>query len=100
MKFTLEIGDKEKAKIEFSRNWFTGAMRAFVDGRQVAQQSPFSIFTHFSFRLRRRYEFMVGSTEKHKIVLEKQRPLLFAGFRSHVYRVFVDDKLVHEQQGF
>jgi hypothetical protein len=43
---------------------------------------------------------MVGSAEKHKVVLEKQRPLLFAGFRSQVYRVFVDDKLVHEQQGF
>jgi hypothetical protein len=100
MRFTLEVGDKEKSKIEFSRNCFTGSMRAFVDGRQVARQSPFSIFTHFSFRLRRRYEFMVGSAEKHKVVLEKQRPLLFAGFRSQMYRVFVDDKLVHVQQGF
>ena len=100
MKFTLEIGDKEKSHFEFSRNWITGSMRAFVDGRQVARQSPFSIFTHFSFRLRRRYEFMVGSEEKHKVVLEKQRPLLFVGFRSQMYRVFVDDKLVHERQGF
>ena len=100
MRFTLEIGDKEKSKIEFSQNWLTGSPQAIVDGRQVAPRSP-SIFTRFSFRLPRRYEFMVGSAEKHKVVLEKLRPLLYTSFRPQlVYRVFVDDKLVREQQGF
>jgi len=26
MKFTVEVGETEKIKIEFSRNWITGAM--------------------------------------------------------------------------
>jgi hypothetical protein len=100
MRFTFEIGDKEKSKIEFSQNWLTGSPRVIVEGRQVAPQGP-SIFKRFSFRLPRRYEFMVGSAEKHKVVLEKLRPLLYTDFRRQVvYRVFVNDKLVHEQQGF
>ncbi len=100
MQFTLEIGDKEKSRIKFSRSWFTGAMRTLVDGQKVAQQSSLSPFTHFSFKRKRRYEFVVGKTETHKVVLEKERPLLFAGFREHVYRVFVDGQLVHEQSGY
>jgi hypothetical protein len=100
MKFTLEIGDKEKTKIEFSRNWFTGTMKIFADGKRVAYQSPFDPSTHFKAALKRRYEFEVGRTEKHKVVLEKERPLLMAGGRAQTYRVFVDDKLVHEQEGY
>ncbi len=100
MKFKVEIGDKEKSKIEFSRNNFTGAMVALVDGQRVAQQSPFSLFTHFSFVKKRRYEFSVGKAEMHKVVLEKERPWLVAGFRRQTYRVFVDGHLVHEQIGY
>ena len=100
MKFALEIGDKEKSRVEFSRNSFTGAMEATVDGARVAQQSPYSPFTHFSFRTKQRYEFSVGKTEAHKVVLEKERPWLFAGFRPQTYRVFVDGKMVHEQTGY
>lgn len=68
MTFTLEVGNKEKSQVEFSRSWFTGRMRTLVDGREVAQQSPFSFCTHFSFNRRRRYEFMIGRTEAHKFV--------------------------------
>lgn len=100
MKFTLEIGDKEKAKLEFSRNAFTGAMETMVNGERVAMQSPWSPFTHFSLRTKRRYEFPVGKTESHRVVLEKERPWLFAGFRPHTYRVFVDGQMIHEQTGY
>ena len=100
MKFTVEIGDKEKSKIEFSRNCFTGAMLALVDGQRVARQSPFSLHTHFSLTTKQRYEFSVGKTETHKVVLEKERPWLVAGFRPQTYRVFVDGQLVHEQSGY
>ena len=100
MTFALEVGDKEKSRVEFSRNCFTGAMQTLVDGRKVAWQSPFSIFTHFSFTRRRHYEFVVGKMETHKIVLEKERPWLFAGFRPQIYRVFVDGQLVHKQTGY
>jgi hypothetical protein len=100
MKFVLEIGDREKSKVEFSRNWFTGAMKILVDGLRVAHQSPLSPATHFAVKLKRRYEFEVGEAEKHKVVLENERPLLLAGVRAHTYRVFVDGHLVHEQSGY
>jgi hypothetical protein len=100
MTFTLEVGDKEKSQLTFSRSSWTGAMRTLVDGRTVARQSPFSPFTHFSLKLKRRFEFVAGKTEKHNVILEKDRPFLFAGFRSQIFRVFVDGKLVHEQIGY
>jgi hypothetical protein len=31
MKFTVEVGETEKIKIEFSRNWITGAMNTMAD---------------------------------------------------------------------
>ena len=31
--FELEIGGVEKSKLEFSRNWFTGATMTLVNGR-------------------------------------------------------------------
>jgi hypothetical protein len=100
MRFTLEIGDKEKSRVEFSRSALTGAMQATVDGQRVAHQSPFSPFTHFCGGRRRRYEFTVGKVERHKVVLEKERPWLIAGFRPQTYRVFVDGEMIHEQTGF
>jgi hypothetical protein len=100
MKFVLKIGDKEKSNVEFSRNWFTGAMKILVDDRRVAHQSPLSPATHLSVTLKRHYEFEVGKAEKHKVVLENERPLLLAGFRAHTYRVFVDGQLAHERSGY
>jgi hypothetical protein len=100
MRFTLEVGDNEKSTIEFSRNWFNGAIQILVNGEQVARQSPFSPFTHFSFTLKRRYEFVVGAVEKHQVVIEKERPLILAGARPQIYRVFVDGRLIHEQSGY
>lgn len=100
MKFALEIGEKEKSKVELSRNWFTGAMQILVDGNTVVYKSPFSLSTHFSFRLKRHYEFDVGGAEKHKVRLEKERPPLWAAFRAQIYRVFVDGQLSYEQRGF
>lgn len=100
MKFTLEIGNREKAMLELSRNWFTGAMQILVNGEQVAQQSLLALSTHFSFTRKRRFEFVTGKTEKHQVVIEKERPLIFGGIRPHSYRVYVDGELVHEQSGY
>ena len=100
MRFALEVGDNEKSKIEFSRNWFTGAMQILVDGEQVAQQSWLAPFTHFGFTRKRRQQFVVGKDEKHQVVIEKERPLIIAGVRPQTYRVFVDGQLIHEQSGY
>jgi hypothetical protein len=100
MKFTLEVGEKEKHQIDYYRNWFFGTERLRADGKLIASRSVLSPSNYVSFPLCRRYEFTIGDAERHRVVFEKQRPLLLAGFRPHVYRVFVDAKLAHEQQGF
>jgi len=100
MKFTLEIGEKEKHRIDYYRNWFFGTERLRADGEIVARRSVVSPSNYVSIPLCRRYEFSVGTSEPHTVVFEKERPLLLAGFRPHKYRVIVDGKLVHEQEGF
>jgi hypothetical protein len=100
MRFTLEVGDDKKSKIQFSRNWFTGAMQVLVDGEQVAQRSWLAPSTHFSFTRKRRHQLVVGEDVKHQVVIETERPLLIAGVRPHTYRVFVDGQLIHEQSGY
>ena len=54
----------------------------------------------FSTGLVKRYELWVGEAERHRVIIEKERTLMFAGARKQNYRVFVDDRLVHEYQGF
>jgi hypothetical protein len=100
MTFTLEVGEKEKHRIDYYRNWFWGTERLTANGQVVASRSVASPSNYVSFPLCRRYEFTVGETEKHTVVFEKQRPLLFAGVRPHLYRVLVDGALVFEKQGF
>jgi len=100
MKFTVEVGQAEKTRIEFSRNWFTGAMKTLANGAQVADRSPYLPSTHFSMRTKRRYAFIVGQIEKHDVVVEQERPLLLAGVRPQTYRVFVDGVLCHQQRGY
>jgi Fas apoptotic inhibitory molecule (FAIM1) len=99
MNFTIEIGDKEKSKVEFSHDSFTGSLEILVNGQRVLHQNWLSPATYFSLTLKRHYKFKVGKVEKHKVVIEKERPLLFAPFRPQTYRVFVDGQQVHEQSG-
>ncbi len=100
MEFTLKVGEKEKHLIDYHRYWFWGTERLRADGQLVASRSIVSPSNYVSFPLCRRYEFTVGEAERHSVVFEKLRPLFFAGFRPHLYRVFVDGKQVFEKQGF
>jgi hypothetical protein len=100
MKISLEVGEKERHRIEYSRNQLWGTERLLADGKLIARRTVVSLSNYWSFPLCRRYEFTVGNSEPHTVVFEKERPLLFAGFRPHTYRVFVDGKLIHEERGY
>jgi hypothetical protein len=100
MKFTLEIGENEKHQIDYYRDWFFGNERLRLDGQILASRNIISPSNYVSFPLCRRYEFTVGTVEKHSVVFEKERPLLIAGFRPHTYRILVDSKLVFEKKGY
>ena len=98
MEFRFEIGTNERHQIIVQRNWFTGRLVISVDSQPVATQSPFNPATHISVKLTKKYDFIVGNSEKHAVRIEKIRPLLFPAFRPHTYRVFVDDILFKEHQ--
>ena len=100
MNFSLSVGPQGQHRIEYSRNWFTGAERLIADGKLIATRSVLSLSNYISLPLCRRYEFTLGAENPLQVVFEKERPLMFAGFRPHTYRVLVDGAVVHEQKGF
>ena len=71
MKFAFEVGDSEKARVEFYRSPWIGTMRITVDGQQVVYVAPTCLCTHFSFKWVKRYTFVVGKAERHEITIEQ-----------------------------
>ena len=100
MNISLTVGSNAEHRIEYTRNWFTGAEQLKADGKVIASRSVVSLSNYVSFPLCRRYEFTLGTDESLPVVFEKERPLLLAGLRPHTYRIFVAGKLVHERKGF
>jgi len=91
MKFTVEIGENEKQVIFFSFNKFWGNLRISVNGKTILKDVRM-----FSVNLVKQYEFKVGQTEIHNIRIVKIRPMLFAGFRTNEYKIYVDGNLYKE----
>jgi hypothetical protein len=94
MRITIDLEGKP---VEFTRNWFTGSTKLRFAGAEHPLQDPLDPATHFSWALVQRWECRLA---QHVVVIEKQRPRLFAGFRPQTFRVLVDGKLVAEQRGF
>jgi hypothetical protein len=94
MKLAFDVGG---IAVEFSRSWFSGRVTLTADGERQVLQSPLDPFTHFSMQAQRQWQCTVNGRQ---IVIEKQRPVLLAGFRPQTYRIFVDGNLVVERTGF
>ncbi len=94
MEFTFEV---DGTPIKFSRNWFTGRCALNTGAGDEILQSPWNPLTHFSLKSSRRWQ---RSVKGHDVVIEKDRPSLFAGIRQQTYRLFVDGKLIQELNGF
>ena len=100
MRLTSQIGNEEQSRIDVVRNPLTGAFRILADGCAVAEHAAGSLAAGFRFARVRRYEFAVGSSEKHQVVVEHEFPAFLAGFRRQTYRVFSDGQLVAEKHGY
>ena len=83
--FEFEVGESERHRVHFSFDQFWGTVRISVDGRRVIRD-----FRLFSLSTTKRYRLTVGDQERHEVVIEKTRPLMAAGLRAQVCRVFVD----------
>lgn len=94
MEIEFPIGD---VTARLKRGWFLGGMKICTPTEEVWLQHPAHPGTHFSFRLAQAWDRSIGS---HSVRVEKVRPLLFAGFRSQEFRIFVDGRLVAGASGY
>lgn len=85
MKFTIEIGENEKHRIEYNFNQLIGRLVVTVDEQPVKK----------SVRLLNEpilevHVFVVGQYEQQEVRIEQERKQLFG----HRNRVFVNNRLV------
>jgi len=89
--FDLEVGEAERHRVYFHWNQFWGISEIDVDGRKVIRKAR-----PFGFAITSRYRFTVGESERHEVLIEKKRPLLYAGFRPQVVRIFIEGQFLSE----
>jgi hypothetical protein len=91
--FVFEVGDTEKHHVAFHWGQLFGRVRITVDFTEVVQENKALRFTSKPVRT---FEFSVGDTETHAIVIEKTRKRFLGGARKQSCRAFVDGELVGE----
>jgi hypothetical protein len=94
MQFSFRVGVSEQHQVDFSFDQFIGNLEIRVDGQPLVKD-----FRMLSLKLTKSYEFVVGTQERHQIVIEKKRKLFLAGLRPQQYRVFIDGQLVQTYEG-
>ena len=87
--FAIGIQERHNVSIYFDQFW--GKIEIKVDN-----MTAISNWLIFSFGLTKTWELWVGVQEKHFMRIEKTRPLLFAAFQPHTYRIFIDGVLVQQ----
>ena len=94
MQFSFEVGEHERHTVRLDYNQMVGTMLIRVDDQVVINE-----LRVFSLSLVRKYEFFVGTEERHAVRIEKERKLFLAGLRNQKYRVYVDGRLIREYEG-
>jgi hypothetical protein len=91
--FAIEVGEQEKHQVAFHWGQFFGRVRITVDEMQVVEKNK-------AFTLRtprtRKFEFSVGQSETHDVVIEKTRKRVLGGARKQDCKVLVDGTVVGE----
>lgn len=100
MNFKVILGDTEKTHLIVQRNWITGSLFYLENGDMKSLKSTVNASASLTMTLKKTFEFVVGTNEKHKIRLERTRPLIFGGIRPHSYELFVNDELIQSYKGF
>jgi hypothetical protein len=95
MNFSFEVGTAERHLVSFDFNQTWGNLSITVDGQVLVND-----LRMLSLALTKTYTFEIGTRERHTVRIEKKRKLFLAGLRPQKYRVFVDNHLLHEYEGF
>jgi hypothetical protein len=91
MQFQFEVGEQERHEVTFSFDKFWGKLVISVDGVPITREVRL-----ISVSLVKSYEFVIGTQERHTVRIDKERKLLFAGFRPQICRAYVNGQLVAE----
>lgn len=90
MKFSLEIGQVEKHRLDYSFNQLLGSLQIKVDDRSVL-----SFVRPINEPVLEVFDFQVGHLECAAVRIEKQRKPLFG----HCNRLYVDNRLTKVYEG-
>jgi hypothetical protein len=91
--FEFHVGDSEQHRVAFHWGQFFGRVRITVDYLEVVGENKAVRLTSPSVR---KFEFSVGDTERHDVLIEKHRKRFLGGARKQTCRAFVDGALVGE----
>lgn len=91
MKFSIDIGEKEKHVVEFNFNQLLGSLLITVDQKPVYQSKRL-----FNEPVHETFKFVIEGRERSEVRIEKRRKQLFG----HQNRVFVDNRLARVVSGF
>ena len=83
--FEFEVGESERHNVAFQIDQMWGPLKISVDGKPVIRKLGM-----FSLRRTSRYEFSVGSSEPHKVRIERTRRALVGGFQAQECVAYVD----------
>ena len=92
--FYFDVGETERHRVDFSFDRWGGKIKITVDGNLVDADRLL-----VSVRLTRSYQFNVGQAERHAVVIQKTRKLLFAGLRPSTYQISVDGQPAYVMDG-
>jgi hypothetical protein len=83
--FEFEVGESERHNVVFQFDQMWGPLKISVDGKPVIRKLGM-----FTLRRTSRYEFSVGSSEPHKVRIERTRKALVGGFQAQECIAYVD----------
>ena len=87
----------EDMPAKLRRDPLFGGMKLVTPTASVWLQHPLQLSTHVSLQTTRSWDRTISG---HRIRVEKTRPWLAAGVRRQRFKVFVDEKLVAEANGY
>ena len=91
MKFSIEVGEVEKHRIEFNHNQLLGSLTIKVDAKPVHRMIRF-----INEPVREVYRVVVGEVERSEVRIEKVRKQML-GYRN---RIYVGSRLVQVVEGY
>jgi hypothetical protein len=91
--FAFDVGQEEAHRVAFHWGQLLGRVRITVDFVRVVEQNQ---AVRLRSKVTRKFEFTVGQSEVHDILIEKTRKRFLGGARKQSCRAYVDGALVGE----